>query len=386
MYLVEKHIIDKHHRYWHEVDNNCFLAKNLFNYANYLIRQKFIFSREYTSYNTVEKICQSTSDYKALPAKVSQQVLIRLSESWQSFRKATNEYFEHPEKFLSRPKLPKYKHKESGRFVVTYTNQAISKKQLKKGFINPSGTNIYLPTKVNNVHQVRVIPRTYHYVIEVVYFQDEIAKNPQNTYVVGVDIGLDNLAAITGNSNSFQPILLNGKPLKNINAYYNKKKACLQSRLGGDRKTSIKIQKLTHKRNCKIIDYLHKASRLIVDYLAANRIGTLVIGKNDLWKQSINLGNRTNQNFVCIPHARFIEMLTYKCQLVGISVVTTSENYTSKCSFIDFEPIEKREVYLGKRVARGLFRASNGFLINADCNGSGNILRKVVPAGLLLRG
>ncbi|MEB3217853.1 MAG: zinc ribbon domain-containing protein [Nostocales cyanobacterium 94392] len=108
----------------------------------------------------------------------------------------------------------------------------------------------------------------------------------------------------------------------------------------------------------------------------------MVIGKNDLWKQSINLGNRTNQNFVCIPHARFIEMLTYKCQLVGISVVITSENYTSKCSFIDFEPIEKREVYLGKRVKRGLFRSSNGFLINADCNASGNILKKVVPAGL----
>ncbi|MEB3218126.1 MAG: transposase [Nostocales cyanobacterium 94392] len=381
MYLVEKHIIDKHHRYWREVDNNCFLAKNLFNYANYLIRQKFIFSHEYINYNTVQKICQSTSDYKALPAKVSQQVLIRLCESWQSFKKATNEYVLHPEKFLSRPKLPKYKHKESGRFVVTYTSQAISKKQLKKGFIHLSGTNISLSTKVNNVHQVRVVPRTYHYVIEVVYFQDEIAKNPENTYVAGVDIGLDNLAAITANSNSFQPILLNGKPLKNINAYYNKKKACLQSRLGGERKTSTKIQKLTHKRNCQIIDYLHKASRLIVDYLAANRIGTLVIGKNDLWKQSINLGNRTNQNFVCIPHAQFIEMLTYKCQLVGISVVTTSENYTSKCSFIDFEPIEKHEVYLGKRVKRGLFRSSNGFLINADCNGSGNIVRKVVPAG-----
>lgn len=126
--------------------------------------------------------------------------------------------------FYLDQKLPKYKHKESGRFVVTYTNQAISKKQLKRGFINPSRTNIYLPTKVDNVHQVRVIPRTYHYVIEVIYLKNEIAKNPSYTYIAGVDIGLDNLAAITANSNSFQPILLNGKPLKNINAYYNKKK------------------------------------------------------------------------------------------------------------------------------------------------------------------
>ncbi|RCJ15180.1 hypothetical protein A6S26_07545 [Nostoc sp. ATCC 43529] len=174
---------------------------------------------------------------------------------------------------------------------------------------------------------------------------------------------------------------MNGKPLKNINAYYNKKKAFFQSRLQGQQTTSTRIQRLTHKRNCKIIDYLHQASRIIVDYLAANPIGTLVIGKNDLWKQSINLGDKTNQNFVCIPHARFIEMLTYKCQLVGIDIIITSENYTSKCSFIDLEPIEKHTVYLGKRVKRGLFRAKNGFLINADCNASGNIIRKVVPNG-----
>jgi len=381
MYLVEKHIIDRHHRYWHEVDKVCLLAKNLFNYANYLIRQKFINIGEYINYKTIQKICQTTSDYQALPAKVSQQVLIKLCESWQSFKVSKWEYFVNPEKFLARPKLPKYKHKSLGRFVATYTAQAVSKKQLKKGFIHLSGTKIYLRTKVKNVHQVRLIPRTYHYVIEVVFSVEPSAKNPENTYIAGIDIGLDNLAAVTANSLDFLPIVLNGKPLKNINAYYNKKKAFFQSRLQGQQTTSTRIQRLTHKRNCKVIDYLHQASRIIVDYLAANRIGTLVIGKNDLWKQSINLGDKTNQNFVYIPHARFIEMLTYKCQLVGIDVITTSENYTSKCSFIDLEPIEKHTVYLGKRVKRGLFRGKNGFLINADCNASGNIIRKVVPNG-----
>jgi putative transposase len=104
-----------------------------------------------------------------------------------------------------------------------------------------------------------------------------------------------------------------------------------------------------------------------------------VIGKNPEWKQFLNIGRRNNQNFVSIPHAQFVSMLTYKAQLVGIQVYVTEESYTSKCSFLDLEPIEKREIYMGKRISRGMFRSSKGFLINADVNGAYNILRKVAP-------
>jgi len=116
-----------------------------------------------------------------------------------------------------------------------------------------------------------------------------------------------------------------------------------------------------------------------VKWLLDNKIGTLVIGKNDGWKQQINLGKRNNQNFVQIPHARFIEMLTYKAQLAGIKVILVEESYTSKCSFLDNEPIHKHEQYAGRRIKRGLFRASDGRLINADINGSANIMRKAIP-------
>jgi putative transposase len=109
------------------------------------------------------------------------------------------------------------------------------------------------------------------------------------------------------------------------------------------------------------------------------RIGTLVIGKNDGWKQAIRLGKRTNQAFVSLPHARFIAMLRYKAELVGIQVMVSEESYTSTCSFLDLEPVGKHEVYAGKRVKRGLFRASDGRCLNADINGAYNILRKVVP-------
>src|SRR5262249_12898730 len=139
---------------------------------------------------------------------------------------------------------------------------------------------------------------------------------------------------------------------------------------------------LTSKRNRQINNYLHLASRRIVDVLIEHHIGTLVIGKNDGWKQEINLGDRTNQNFVQIPHARFIEVLTYKAERVGIKVILTEESYTSKCSFLDNEPIGKHEVYMGKRVHRGLFRASDGRKLNADVNGSYNIMRKVIPEAM----
>ncbi|QOV22298.1 IS200/IS605 family accessory protein TnpB-related protein [Anabaenopsis elenkinii] len=123
--------------------------------------------------------------------------------------------------------------------------------------------------------------------------------------------------------------------------------------------------------------YLHTATRFIVNQLVRQNITHLIIGKNENWKQSINLGSKTNQNFTNIPHARFIQQLEYKAKLAGIKVQTNEESYTSKCSFLDFEPIKKHEHYLGKRINRGLFRSKSGKIYSTDLNGSLNILRKV---------
>ncbi len=394
MYLVEKHIINRYHRYFKEIDNLCFLAKNLYNAANYLIRQNFIFEKKYLNYNAIQKLMSRNSDYKALPAKVSQQVLMRLHEAWLGFFSSVTSYKEHPEKFFTRPRLPKYLHKIEGRFPCIYTIQAISKKCLKSSQINPSKTKIKINTTVSNIRQARLVPKSGYYVFEVVYCKEEINNKDNHNNIAGIDIGLNNLAAVTSNSQGFKPIIINGKPLKKINAYYHKKRSTLTSKLSPNQKTSLKIKDVLRKRNFKIDDYLHKASRLVINYLAANRIGTtplattggtpatqwlLVIGHNEKWKQSINLGKRNNQNFVSIPFSRFISMLKYKAELIGIKVMLTEESYTSKCSFIDSEPLSKQSIYKGKRVKRGLFRSQFGVLINADCNGSGNIIRKVVP-------
>ncbi len=322
---------------------------------------------------------KSHEAYKALPAKVSQQVLKLLDKNWKAFFEATKAYEKDPSQFLGRPKLPKYKHKANGRNVLVYTLQAISKPALERGIIAPSGLPIKIPTKQTNVDQVRIVPRIDCYVVEVIYEQEIQPAPIDPSWYASIDIGLNNLATLTSNKIGFLPRIVNGRPLKSVNQFYNKERARRQSLLPQKQFTSRAIDRLTAKRNRRITSYLHTASRRIVDLLIQEHIGTLVIGKNDNWKQEANMGKRTNQNFVQIPHARFIDLLTYKCQLVGIYVILTEESYTSKCSFLDDESIGKHEQYVGKRVKRGLFRAASGKRLNADVNGSYNILRKVVP-------
>ena len=244
----------------------------------------------------------------------------------------------------------------------------------------PSQLGIEIPTKKMNVKQVRIVPKSNHYVVEVVYEQAETQAEVDSNLYAGIDIGLNNLATLTSNKVGFVPRIVNGRPVKSINQYYNKERARLQSILSQEHHfTSRQLDRLTTKRTRKIMHYLHTASRRIIDLLVAEGIGTLVIGKHECWKQEINIGKRNNQNFVSIPHARFIDMLTYKAKLVGIQVMVTEESYTSKCSFLDNEPIGKHEHYEGKRIKRGLFRSQFGKLIHADVNGSYNIIRKVAP-------
>lgn len=322
-----------------------------------------------------------------MPAKVSQQVLMILDRNWISFKESNLAYKETPSKFKARPRLPGYKHKVKGRNVVVYTAQAINKKQLKQGIINPSQTAIYLKTKVDTskIKQFRLVPRLNHYVIEVIYEADKQQYQLEENNYASIDIGLNNLATLTFNQAGIKPLLINGKPLKSINQYYNKVKSDLQSLLG-ENQSSHKLKKLCNKREFKINDYLHKASRLIIDTLSNQKIGTLIIGHNPDWKQKINLGKRNNQNFVSIPYNKLIGMLSYKADMVGIKVIITEESYTSKASFLDNDPLpiyqkgQKNKVtFSGKKVNRGLYRTGKRKLINADVNGSLNIMRKAVP-------
>jgi len=396
MQLVEKHIIDRDDPRYAPIDEAAFKSKNLYNASLYTIRQSFIHEGKYLNYNEMQRLMRDHEAYKALPAKVSQQVLMLLDKNWKSFFEALQAYKDDPSKFTGRPKLPKYKHKTEGRNVLVYTMQAVSrgKRSLDRGIIKPSQLPIEVKTKQDptKIDQVRIVPRHGHYVVEVIYEKRQKQAEVNPAYYAGIDTGINNLVALTSNKPGFVPVIVNGRPVKSINQWYNKRKAELQKAL---RKTGTtkRMESMTNKRNRRIDHYMHTTSHMIINLLVKEGIGVLVIGKNDGWKQEVSLGKRTNQNFCFIPHARLISMLTYKAELVGIKVVLTEESYTSKASLLDLDPLPVRKhgdkikhTFSGKRVKRGLYRASDGRHINADINGAGNIIRKVAPEAFGYKG
>jgi len=378
--LVEQHIIKPSDPRYEVIDAAAFASKNIYNLTNYEARQHFFATGHILSYETLYHRIKKSDAFLALPQKVSQQTVLQVARAWKGFREARKAYRQDPTRFLGPPRIPGYKPKQTGRNVLTYTDQAISRPALADGVIVPSGLAIRIPTTRHHVRQVRIIPRRDCYVVEVVYLV-EIVPNPalDPAFVAGIDIGVDALATIAANKPGFQPLIVNGRPLKALNQFYNKRKADLQSQLPPNRHSSERLRRMGHLRDGRINHYLHTASKRLVDRLVAEGIGALVIGKNGGWKQEANLGSRNNQNFVQLPHARFIEMITYKARLQGIVVIYQEESYTSKCSFLDLEAIGKQAVYLGKRITRSLFRAADGQLIHADVNAAYNLIRKAIP-------
>jgi putative transposase len=385
MILVERHIIKQSHQHWQSIDRLSFLSKNLYNAANYICRQYFFATGKKYSLTDLYHLIKDSVDYSALRTKVSKQIIKRLVSTWKSYFEAYKEWQQHPAQFLGKPRIPRYKDKIKGRNVVIYYHESVYQAELKKGVCHLSMSEIKIPTKVDNVVEVRLVPRATCYVVEIVYYKQE--QEPSSSpYVAGIDLGLTNLVALTSNQPGFRPILINGRPLKSVNQFYNKTKAQLQAQLDEERKTSKRIQSLTAYRNRYVDNYPHNTSRRIVNLLQESEIGILVIGKNENWKQNLNIGKRNNQSFTQIPHARLIDQIAYKCQLAGIIVVVTEESYTSKTSALDLETPRKHNTYLGKRVKRGLFESQSGIKVNADVNGSLQITRKVFPNAYTVEG
>jgi putative transposase len=383
---IESHQIGKGHELYPILDDLSFKCKNLYNYANYLIRQEFINNGNWIRYNSLNKtLYKDQPDYKALPAQTSQQTLKLLDKNWGSFFKSIKDWSKHPEKYNGRPKLPDYKAKKTGRSVVVFTNQQC---HLKDGFITfPKIFDSYkLKTKVPNIQQISIVPCGSFYKLEVVYNVVKVDKKPFNYRICAIDLGLENFATLTNNV-GLKPAVIKGGTLKSINQYYNKvlseKKSTLKKE--NDKDWSNELERFTRKRNNKIGYWMHVYSKKVVEYCLENEFNTLVIGKNKDWKREINIGHVNNQKFVGIPYESFIQKLTYKCEDVGIDFLQTEESYTSKASFIDNDELPKEHVegletnFSGRRIKRGLYKSKDGILINSDVNGSYNIGRKVFP-------
>lgn len=378
MIKTEKHLV-KSKNYIKEIDNLMFLSKNLYNYSLYQIRQHYFETKKIITYTNLYKLVRYEKDYQSLPTKVSKWVLNILYENINSFFKALKSYLKTPSKFKSCPKFPKYLKKDE-RFITIYERDALNIKGYKKtGLIKLSKTNIFVKSKIplKDIKQITLTKQNCSYSINVIYEDNKIPPINLNNNWASIDLGVNNLAVLTSNIKNFKPIIYNGKILKSLNQGFNKRLAKNQSKLQKGICTSKKIRKEYDKRERRISDYLHVISKNIVNQLVSNNTTNLVIGYNKGWKQDINIGAVNNQKFVNIPFLKFIQLLEYKCLENGINFRTITEEYTSKCSFIDNELLQKQEVYKGSRIKRGLFKTSNK-TINSDVNGSYNILRKVI--------
>ncbi len=367
---VERHIIvnSKLH------EQLCFNAARFYNFVNYHLRQVFFGKiQKISEYEMSSLLCEYDQyDFRNLPSTCSQQIIRLVYKTWSSYFKGLAEYKKHPKKFRGKPKPPKYK-KKDGLGIAIFTKGQIKLKGNLAYF--PKKTNLPpIQTKAKEIQQVRIIPQATCFVVEVIYNIEPKKSNVKEDNFLSIDLGINNLATAINNVGK-QPFIINGKPLKAHNQFYNKRKAELQSYVG-DRGASNRINRLTHKRNCKVNDYLHKTSRFIIDYCIEHEIGMIIIGKNDGWKNKVNIGKVNNQKFVSIPHSKLIQQITYKAEDVGIIVKEQQESHTSKCDALALEKICHHEKYLGKRIKRGLFQSSTGRLINADVNGAINIARK----------
>ena len=380
MQLVEKHIIKREDSRYKELMELCHLSKNLYNTVLYTIRQHWFetknddtITHKFLNYYDVWNILKKDNvDFKALNAHSSQLVIKQVEANFSSFFSLLK--LKTQGKYTKKVHLPKYLDKD-GYNVISF-NQ-FKKKELKNGYVSlPKSKTLKFKIKNTNLHFINIVPKNDYVQVNFIYKKQEESLKKDNGRYIGIDLGIDNLATCT--SNALQSFIVDGKKVKHINQFYNKKLGEVKSELKkkNNKEKSHKTRQLTLKRNNKIQDYFHKASRYIINQAVSNDIRTIIVGHNKNWKQEVNIGKVNNQKFVQIPFDNLIHQLKYKGQLKGINVIEVEEGYTSKCSFLDNESVEKHEKYLGKRIYRGLFKNSTGKVLNADVNGSLNIMRK----------
>jgi len=383
------------------------VSKDLYNQSLFFLRKRLDETGKFMSkYDLSKEIAtlenlEGEINYKKLPSQSSQQTIFICHGAVSSYFRALKVWKKDPSKFKARPEFPKFLKKDSHQ-VLCLTNQVCSIHENVITFGKRAlgaEVRISIPEKefdkyqkfwMNNnarrmrdkklFNQIRVVPQANadYFNIEICYNRDKELVQLNSDRAIAVDIGVNNLMTVVSNFDDI-PFIINGKPLKSINQFFNKKKAEMSSALNKrGLMTSKRIRKLFRKRNAKVSDYMHKASRHLIEYCLESKISKIVIGYNAEWKVGVQIGKINNQNFVMIPFHSLISKIEYKAELHGIEVVRITEGYTSKCSALDLEPIKKHEKYVGRRLHRGLFKASNGQVINADVNGSLNILRKAI--------
>ena len=365
-------------------------AKNLYNQAVYNVRQYYFQENKYLNYQKNNSLLKNSENYKTLNSNMSQQILKEVDGSFKSFFELLKK--KNKGIYNAKVKLPSYLPKNSfttlvigfvrlneDTLVIPYSNSF--KKNHKK-------ISIKIPPILldKNIKEIRIISKfnARFFEVQYTYKVQEQQRNLDKNHALAIDFGINNLATcVTSKGRSF---IIDGKKLKSINQWFNKENARLQSikdKQKYGKKPTLRQKYLYSSRNNKVNDYMSKTARKIINYCLENNIGTLVCGYNETFQRNSNIGKANNQTFVNIPFGKLREKLEYLCKLYGLIFVEQEESYTSKSSFFDMDILPKFEIdkpqtysFLGKRIKRGLYQTSKGYILNADVNGALNILRK----------
>lgn len=380
MERTERHVINKNHPMYTACDLLCFQSKNMYNLCNYTIRQAFIKDGVVKRYGDLNKELKHTDAFKELGSNSAQMVTKILCKNWKSFLVSVKDYTKNPDKYFAKPKIPQYL-KKDGRFVCTLTNwqTQIHDGYLYFAFKRLKQFNSMFRTKVTGHHlSTRIIPKGGCYVLEIVYQTEPKQSDLDKSRMISIDLGVNNFVTMVNNIGE-KPIVINGKCIKSYNQYWNKEIAKYRSiaKTTNNLDWTKRLQQLTDKRNFKMDYFMHCASKWIINYCIKYNIGTVVVGKNNKWKQECDMGKFINQRFVQIPHEMFISKLRYKCEDFGIQFIENEESYTSGTSCLDNELPVKENYNKDRRIYRGLFISNQGIKINADVNAAYQIMKKV---------
>ena len=371
----------------------CYLSKNVYNESLYNIRQHYFAEGSYLRYESNYPIEKLSENYKLLGANLAQQTmkcadaafksffaLLKLVEKKQYSKDAVRIPHYLKKDALYPIHLPESFMKEDGTMIVPMSPQL--KKETKTRVV------LHFPPYIRDkkVHQIHIVPKQGGKWFEVRYMFDDVDAQQtelDQTRALAIDLGVSNFATCaTSDGNAF---IIDGKKLKSQNQWYNKERARLSSikdkqKIKGDTKL---LSAMTEKRNRRIQDFIYCATKYIVEYCLKNNIKNVIVGYNDGFQESPNLGKVRNQQFTMLPYGKFKQRLKFLCQRCNLTYVEQEESYTSKASFFDNDDVPawnpqnpKQGYFTGKRIKRGLYQRQNGQVLNADVNGALNILRK----------
>ena len=377
---------DKEHRTENEVEVFQEVALLQRSYPNMHVRRVI----SYTHLEKMMRVTENADFFSGLPRQTAQQMVKQSVTDFKNWLASLREYKKHPEKYLGKPKMPRYKKSDLTTVIITNQDAVLYRDDI--------GMSLKLPLQKQGLYfsnlssdpvlkEVKIKPYYGRFLLCLTLEEPDVAFDPSGSHVCAIDLGTDNFAAIVCDDHS-SAIYKGGAVLSKIQ-WFHKQRAKYVSIItkGHEKKHAVskRLRDLSFHYANFVKDQCHKISRSIIDFCMEHQCGRLILGVNLLWKQRFNMNKINNQNFVSMPITLLRTMLTYKALNAGIRIIEQEESYTSKADLIANDRIptygvdDKDASFSGKRIKRGLYRCSNGMILNADCHAAANIMRKAIP-------